>query len=949
MAGLWKAQLKAALDGAKSEANRFAVAGVDAGPLPTVSVRGVGKLVLPIDAEQAEDLVFAGTPAPYGKGANTELDPQVRKAIQLEPGRVRFSADWDATLRRIKAGVAAALGIPGGGAGVEARLYKLLVYERGGHFTTHRDTEKEPGMFGTLLVQLPVAGGHTGGKLSISHTGQRVEWDTAGSDAPASGVRYAAFYADCEHELAAVQSGRRVVLAYNLVRTQPTAHMSGPLACFSSSMTAAADAVTAAVTGSTESGAYYGKRSRRRWNSFESEDEIEDHAALALTAVMDDEIDTETKGIWVSPLLGRLGDPYNGSGINLPLENSLLDGQELFPNGLQPDEREYEGYTGNAGPSLTYTYHRALVVAWPRSRRALLPYTPDNATAALELAQQRLKHLQAGGAGPGLSRAECEAKLAVEGAVGWALRAGAGSQQPRSRPGVSGVVGALTQALQLVTAPQVAMLCGEEWRAETGVRLLQALAGAAKPGDPLLQLLVGAAKPGLNLQDAGLQATIASAASSMASSDAFGDATESLVAQEAVCQLTCCYALATHAHMPAPIRNRLLATLVAAVFGAEGMAAGVMAGSGCAVGAPATVATASGFARLKAADVTFLASLVFAAADERARASGGAGDAAGTDVAGASGSTASGSTASGVFSGLVDAFTTALLRRRDRQTLLPGLLKEPALQQALRRQDPRAVRLADARMQHLGPRVAAGVPLPDCSPPHASYPHEPAGRTATVRVVKGPRVYEQRVAAYHQEVNEMAELRHLLVGAHGAGPGAGAGTGIAVPAGAGAAGGVASGQVPSALQPAPQLLQAGPVPSQHPQPPALLQLQAGRVVPQLPRPTAQQQLLSARPWMPLQLQQQQHYQPMLILQNVAPASGQLGGGVTRPPGGSAQGLVPPQQQGPLLLAEKPGPGQLLATAAGLGACMQPQQQLLQPQRQQARGGGGSEVVDLTDD
>ncbi|KAG2428631.1 hypothetical protein HXX76_011338, partial [Chlamydomonas incerta] len=681
-------QLKAALDGAKSEANRFAVAGVDAGPLPTVSVRGVGKLVLPIDAEQAEDLVFAGTPAPYGKGANTELDPQVRKAIQLEPGRVRFSADWDATLRRIKAGVAAALGIPGGGAGVEARLYKLLVYERGGHFTP---------------PTLPVAGGHTGGKLSISHTGQRVEWDTAGSDAPASGVRYAAFYADCEHELAAVQSGRRVVLAYNLVRTQPTAHMSGPLACFSSSMTAAADAVTAAVTGSTESGAYYGKRSRRRWNSFESEDEIEDHAALALTAVMDDEIDTETKGIW-------------------------------------PDEREYEGYTGNAGPSLTYTYHRALVVAWPRSRRALLPYTPDNATAALELAQQRLKHLQAGGAGPvpgappppagsdamGSAAPSVRPSLAVEGAVGWALRAGAGSQQPRSRPGVSGVVGALTQALQLVTAPQVAMLCGEEWRAETGVRLLQALAGAAKPGDPLLQLLVGAAKPGLNLQDAGLQATIASAASSMASSDAFGDATESLVAQEAVCQLTCCYALATHAHMPAPIRNRLLATLVAAVFGAEGMAAGVMAGSGCAVGAPATVATASGFARLKAADVTFLASLVFAAADERARASGGAGDAAGTDVAGASGSTASGSTASGVFSGLVDAFTTALLRRRDRQTLLPGLLKEPALQQALRRQDPRAVRLADARMQHLGPRVAAGVPLPDCSPPHASYPHEPA-------------------------------------------------------------------------------------------------------------------------------------------------------------------------------------------------------------------------------
>jgi hypothetical protein len=34
---------------------------------------------------------------------------------------------------------------------VEARLYKLLVYESGGHFKIHRDTEKEAGMFATLV------------------------------------------------------------------------------------------------------------------------------------------------------------------------------------------------------------------------------------------------------------------------------------------------------------------------------------------------------------------------------------------------------------------------------------------------------------------------------------------------------------------------------------------------------------------------------------------------------------------------------------------------------------------------------------------------------------------------------------------------------------------------------------------------------------------------------
>lgn len=39
---------------------------------------------------------------------------------------------------------------------VEARLYKLLLYERGSHFKPHRDSPKGgPGMFGTLTLMLP--------------------------------------------------------------------------------------------------------------------------------------------------------------------------------------------------------------------------------------------------------------------------------------------------------------------------------------------------------------------------------------------------------------------------------------------------------------------------------------------------------------------------------------------------------------------------------------------------------------------------------------------------------------------------------------------------------------------------------------------------------------------------------------------------------------------------
>ncbi|CAM9439407.1 unnamed protein product, partial [Ectocarpus sp. 6 AP-2014] len=132
-------------------------------------------------------------------------------------------------------------------------------YESGGHFRPHKDTEKEAGMFGTLVVQLPTAAGHKGGSLIVRHRRKQhvFAWEdpdgsyarrlgggaaaavagtaagvpTAAADGVAGGmastppsslpVRCAAFYGDCEHELQIVTSGVRLCLLYNLVRTTP--------------------------------------------------------------------------------------------------------------------------------------------------------------------------------------------------------------------------------------------------------------------------------------------------------------------------------------------------------------------------------------------------------------------------------------------------------------------------------------------------------------------------------------------------------------------------------------------------------------------------------------------------------------------------------------------------------------------------------------------------------
>ncbi len=50
-----------------------------------------------------------------------------------------------------------------------AELHKLLLYEHGGHFKSHADTEKVPGMFATLDAQLP--SDFTGGAFVVRHRG----------------------------------------------------------------------------------------------------------------------------------------------------------------------------------------------------------------------------------------------------------------------------------------------------------------------------------------------------------------------------------------------------------------------------------------------------------------------------------------------------------------------------------------------------------------------------------------------------------------------------------------------------------------------------------------------------------------------------------------------------------------------------------------------------------
>jgi hypothetical protein len=131
-----------------------------------LSVAGVGDVALPLSVEQAGALAAASSPAPFGRGLETVVDEAVRRARQFDASAVRLSPDFAAAVQVEAVWAAGELGVADPEA-VEARLYKLIMYEPGGFFKPHKDTEKEPGMFGTLLIRLPSV--HSGGALRVSH------------------------------------------------------------------------------------------------------------------------------------------------------------------------------------------------------------------------------------------------------------------------------------------------------------------------------------------------------------------------------------------------------------------------------------------------------------------------------------------------------------------------------------------------------------------------------------------------------------------------------------------------------------------------------------------------------------------------------------------------------------------------------------------------------------
>lgn len=113
---------------------------LDQPPPCGISVPGIGKIRLPLDEAQAQELIGLARQAPYGKGEETIVDTSVRNTWELDASQfVCENSKWGTWVQFIcERVVKPELGITPTRP-VRAELYKMLIYEKGAMFKAHTE------------------------------------------------------------------------------------------------------------------------------------------------------------------------------------------------------------------------------------------------------------------------------------------------------------------------------------------------------------------------------------------------------------------------------------------------------------------------------------------------------------------------------------------------------------------------------------------------------------------------------------------------------------------------------------------------------------------------------------------------------------------------------------------------------------------------------------------
>ncbi|MBN9522224.1 2OG-Fe(II) oxygenase [bacterium] len=387
----------------------FCVTGSDRAANPGLEVVGLGPVGLPLTASQAGELKACCEQAPYGKGEKTLVDTNVRRVWQLAPDRFSLTnPDWPRFIRDTVKTAQSELGLEK--QQLDAHLYNLLLYEPGSFFLPHRDGERLDRMVATLVVVLPSS--FAGGELVVRHEGEERVIDFGSPEFNRFHTHFAAFYADCEHEVRPLRSGHRLCLVYNLTLARAKKGLSAPRTAehiedvarvlrdwsaddpthklvvplghqytqgglawdalkgvdrvkarvlHEAAKLAGCQAHLAQLTfwesaAVEETGGEWGYR--RRYDDEEGEDDDEGEDDYEVIEVLDSSL---TLDHW-----GDAGDGRPKFGEMAVEEDEVVPRNAL--TNVKP-EQDVSGYTGNEGLTMDRWYRHAAVVLWPDARQ----------------------------------------------------------------------------------------------------------------------------------------------------------------------------------------------------------------------------------------------------------------------------------------------------------------------------------------------------------------------------------------------------------------------------------------------------------------------------------------------------------------------------------------------------------------------------------------------------
>ena len=373
----------------------FAISGSKDAIIPGLYINELEEISFPINTDQCKSIIKESSKAPFGKGSKTIIDESIRNVWEVDASAITFqNPQWSIYLNKIIDDVKKGLGF-GKHHNIKANLYKLLVYEKGSFFLPHKDSEKEVGMFGSLVIGLPST--YTGGELIINFDNRTHQIDFS-KDFKNYKLPYTAFFADCEHEIKPVISGYRICLVYNLINNSPNSGLNSPkfslqqnkiTSILSTSFKKFNRLPKAILLGHEYTPANFSLENLKGHDKPRAEailnaaKEAGYHAQLALVTHYQNgalEGDYDYYDNYYSnkePENGSMGEVFDeytyikhwdnkspGLG-DLYLEQKDVIADLNLGEG-NPTEQDEEGYTGNAGMTIEYWYHYGAIVLWPK-------------------------------------------------------------------------------------------------------------------------------------------------------------------------------------------------------------------------------------------------------------------------------------------------------------------------------------------------------------------------------------------------------------------------------------------------------------------------------------------------------------------------------------------------------------------------------------------------------